>query len=1046
MPPTDVLASRDCPLLPGTDLQCPYAEPGHECDIVANHPSSFGVSKIVFRGLTGHRAALELMADLGVDESDVVTVIWRDTSSTYEVDATRAVHALDPDGRVMPRVLGVFTIHRDDEAVRDDYMAILHNLQSLPLQLQRPWSIQLYSDVIETEFSASASPKTLTVMYQEYGGETLASILEQIADAGYSRALQGTVEFQRDIAHGYLQLVANRDQILRPNGIAHMDIHHENIVVRVPGCQMRLIDLGFAQNSPQDIVSSGLRRHDPIEYTMRKAAGDALEAARNRKQFAKLLQVAGEDADDYQYGTDPAFPLITPGDAKSIARQCLFLLQGTGVTWEQLYAFVWSKAVQAHGRTLVPLEEFQQGVYGADVDCRMLWDDFGIAWAGLVAYNTLQRTMVEMEPEMEALREQLQAKILGRFAGFEVGGRVDAAAPGSRPVAQLYKVVSFRDCLAAPCDYRDSREVYNVVTSRDCPLLPNDDLQCPYAPRGTMCDVRANHEAFAGASKVVFRGLTGGNDFIRKLLQTGCDPERVVTAIWQTGRSDNSAEEEIAVVEKIATADPQGKVFPRYWGHFIAPGNLQSVRSDYVEIMNRLRKQGQDTRPEKQRYLRMLHRQFTRGDHVNKKLILMYQDYGGPSLFKYVTKKLPTVPGDQLPTVQLALSRGILDLVLWREGTLCRAGIAHMDLHTNNIVLDEYAHFRMIDFGFHESSPASLMNGALQFHGPIEYAMLNAVVKVLQLIADRDTATLLRQAVLELDGAHWIVVGPQSVGSLVWNSATPAVLNSDWQVLERMYRDVLVGTGVSLQEMYRFVWASWQQVLVAGTGPDVDLAQFQRLVYGDGLRGMPRDAYSVKTQACLLWDDAEIAQAGIWTCNQLEKAAERRLGPAGVANEVFMARQDLQQVLLRRFATTDWAARASSASALWASRRPATSGGHAPSNPPALSSGYAAAKTWVLSAGPPGKTPPPQAAAALLGNGPRAGRASAPGTTPPVAPAPSHRPGIRQLAGRVSVPGTTPPVAAAPLQRPGIRQWAGRVLTWLQPRRLNKRRRSPGEF
>ena len=106
---TSVLASRDCPLLPDTDLQCPHAEPGQACDIVANHPSSFGVSKIVFRGLTGHRAALEHIAKTGVDADDVVTVIWRDASSTYELDATRAVHALDPEGLVMPRMLGVFT-------------------------------------------------------------------------------------------------------------------------------------------------------------------------------------------------------------------------------------------------------------------------------------------------------------------------------------------------------------------------------------------------------------------------------------------------------------------------------------------------------------------------------------------------------------------------------------------------------------------------------------------------------------------------------------------------------------------------------------------------------------------------------------------------------------------------------------------------------------------------------------------------------------------------------------------------------------------------
>ena len=990
---TSVLASRDCPLLPDTDLQCPHAEPGQACDIVANHPSPFGVSKIVFRGLTGHRAALKHIAETGVDADDVVTVIWRDASSTYELDATRAVHALDPEGLVMPRMLGVFTIHRGDKKVRKDFMAILHNLQSLPVQLQRPRTIQLYSDAIETEFSASASPRTLTLMYQEYGGETLATVLGRIADAGFAGTAEEAAQFQRDMARGFLQLVASRDEILRPHGLAHLDIHHSNIVVRVPEFTMRLIDLGFSQNSLEDIVRSGLRRHDPMEYTMRKAAEDALEAAKKRKTCARLLQVAGEDADDYQYGTDPAFPLITPSDAKSIAGQFGLLLQGTGVTWEQLYAFVWSKAVQPHSRTLVPLEEFQRGVYGADADCRMLWDDFGLAWAGLVAYNTLQRVMVPMEPGVETLREQLQARILDRFSGFEAwrqGG------------AQLYTAVCFEACLAqnvvvdsrgcvsaSPPTYRDRREEYNVVASRsfvaknvlasrDCPLLPDDNLQCPHAARGTMCDVRAQHQAFAGVTKVVFRGLTGDSDFIRALLLSGCDQERVVTAIWQTMKNETTAEKEIATMEKIAQVDPQGTVFPRYWGNKIVTGSAQSVRSDYLHIFNRLRKQWRDTRSQMKKYLNMLQRQFMRSGPVNTKLVLVYQDYGGPSLFEYVTKTLPNIPGNQLPTVQLALSRGIRDLVRWREGTLCRAGIAHMDLHTNNIVLDEKAHFRMIDFGFHESSAASLMFGALEFHGPIEYAMLNAVVKVLQLISNRDTPTLEQQGVLELHSGSWIVLGAQEVRGLVWDSATPVVLHRDWRVLERTYWDVLKGSDVPLQEMYQFVWAKWQQVLLAGTGPDVDLAQFQRAVYGDGLRGMPRDVYSVKTQACLLWDDAEIAQGGIWMCNHVEQAVERELGPAGVADELRLARHDLQQDLLRRFETVNFAGRVA-----------------AP--------GSAAGKVKAARQSPAKVATPPSGS----------GQGAAP---------------------------TVPP------GRPGFRQLAGRLLTWLQPRRLTKRKRSPGEF
>jgi serine/threonine protein kinase len=1016
MPPARVLASRDCPLLPDTDLQCPHAEPGQACDIVANHPSSFGVSKIVFRGLTGHRAALKRIAKriakLGVDADDVVTVIWRDASSTYEVDATRAVHALDPEGLVMPRMLGVFTIHRgdkkvckddkkvrkNDKKVRRDFMAILHNLQSLPVQLQRPRTIQLYSDAIEAEFSASDSPETLTLMYQEYGGETLATVLGNIADAGFAGTAEEAAQFQRDMARGFLQLVASRDEILRPRGIAHLDIHHSNIVVRVPEFTMRLIDLGFSQNSVEDIVRSGLRRHDPMEYTMRKAAEDALGAAKKRTTCARLLQVAGKDADDYQYGTDPAFPLITPSDAKRIAGQFGLLLKGSGVTWEQLYAFVWSKAVQPHSRSLVPLEEFQRGVYGADADCRMLWDDFGLAWAGLVAYNTLQRAMLPTEPELETLREKLQARILDRFAGFKAwrqgGAQLYTAACFEACLAQNVVVDSCGCMAASPPTYRDRREAFNnvvasrgcreadhvlasrsfvaknVLASRDCPLLPNDDLQCPHAARGTMCDVRAQHQAFAGVTKVVFRGLTGDSDFIRALLLSGCDQERVVTAIWQTMKYETTAEKEIAVMEKIAGVDPQGTVFPRYWGSKIVTGDAQSVRSDYLHIFNRLRKQRPDTHPQMKQYLNMLQRQFMRSGPVNTKLFLVYQDYGGPSLFEYVTKTLPKIPGNQLPAVQLALARGIRDLVRWREGTLCRAGIAHMDLHTNNIVLDEKAHFRMIDFGFHEKSAVSLMAGALEFHGPIEYAMLNAVVKVLQLISDRETPILEQQGVLEMHSGSWIVLGAQDVRGLALDRATPVVLYPDWRVLEQTYWDVLKGSDVPLQEMYQFVWARWQQVMLAGTGADVDLAQFQREVYGDGLRGMPRDVYSVKTQACLLWDDAEIAQGGIWMCNQVEQAVERELGPAGVAHELRLARHDLQQDLLRRFGTVNFA-----------------------------------------------------------------GRVAAPKSAAGKVKAAKQTPGSGQWAAPTVPPG-----------RPGFRHLAGRLLTWLQPTRLTKRKRSPGDF
>ena len=178
--------------------------------------------------------------------------------------------------------------------------------------------------------------------------------------------------------------------------------------------------------------------------------------------------------------------------------------------------------------------------------------------------------------------------------------------------------------------------------------------------------------------------------------------------------------------------------------------------------------------------------------------------------------------------------------------------------------------------------------------------------------------------------------------------------------------------------MYQFVWARWQQVLQAGTGPDVDLAQFQRAVYGDGLRGMPRGVYSVKTQACLLWDDAEIAQAGIWMCNHVERAVERELGPAGVKDELRLARHDLQQDLLRRFETVNFA-----------------------------------------------------------------GRVAAPGNAAGKVKA------ARQPAGRVATPPPGSGQGAAPTVppgRPGFRQLAGRLLTWLQPRRLTKRKRSPGEF
>jgi tRNA A-37 threonylcarbamoyl transferase component Bud32 len=888
----NVVASRDCPLLPGSDLQCPFAGPGHQCDIIANHPSFYGVSKVVFRGLTGHRHALRHLAKFNIDESNVVTVIWTDDQSAQEVDATRAVSALDPDGLVMPRLFGVFTIDNSEDAMRDDYMAILHNLQSLPLPVQRKWPIQYYESAIENEFASPDSPKAFTVMYQEYGGRPLNSLLLDMADAGFQGSAEEAREFQRRFARGYLELVGHRDEILRRNGVAHMDIHGDNVVVREPELQLRLIDLGFARNSAQDVIDAGLRTHDPLEYAMRQAAAAALDTTKNRKRCKELLQVGDPDEGIYQYGTDPAFPLIKLGDAKKIESQCSFVLAGTGVQWENLYAFVWSHAVEQHGRgrALEPMEEFQRGVYGSDEDYKMLWDDFGIAWTGLLAYNTLCPLLGAVEPEMEAMREKLQEKILQRFAGFEY----DAVASNK----DLYDVAGARQVEARRAQIAN---IYNVAASRDCPLLPNEELQCPHAPPGQMCDLQSSHPAFAGATKVVFRALTGHASIIKSVLQRRCDPRNVVTAIWQTDAGDMSAEAEVDMVKKIARADPHGKVFPRYWGHAVVFGAPASVLDDYLGILFRLERDRRDDRDENKKYRQMLHNQFLRGVSKDVKLVLLYQNYGGTTLWRYVTATLPALPTDELLRVQRALSRGFRDLVRRREATLCPAGIAHMDLHANNIVVDEHAHLRLIDFGFHDRPLKSLLRSAMEFHAPVEYAMLNSATQALVLVLHGDTSVPL----LQLHDGQWGAVAPAHA-----TGADPVVVKRDWATLEDRFGFVMRGTGVALEEVYALVWASVQGALLPGTTQvNVDLPRFQALLYGPSLRGMPTDVCSAETQCCLLWDDCEIAYEGIWVCNHIERAVKRRVGPDSVADDVHIVRHELQQTILRRFKTTDWAAR-----------------------------------------------------------------------------------------------------------------------------------------
>ena len=405
------------------------------------------------------------------------------------------------------------------------------------------------------------------------------------------------------------------------------------------------------------------------------------------------------------------------------------------------------------------------------------------------------------------------------------------------------------------------------------------------AKQGKQCDAVANHGNYAGCNKVVFHGLTGHAaliqqvyvlikqvfpDLSNKPLNSKSVCERVVTAIWRD--RDDGKQEEADLVKKISSIDPDGTIFPRFIFHATVTNADTAVREEYLRIKHQLSGYA-GTRPQFYTYRKMIERHFeprAASDgrvKQGKKLNIMFQEFGGQSLHRFI-KQVLVKAREQGRTFQVkgSISQGLLNLFATRASVLRANGIAHMDIHSGNVValelppnpgssLSRY-HFRMIDFGDHEKPISSLIH-KLRDHDPIEYDLMNCALEAMHILAHRPEYD---QLMTRREG-RWELKKPNSA-----DDGCPCMLLEDYERMEVSYNFIFKGVLLAWCDLYDFIYNVTRKICVSrGGGKDhrstrTDiLSDFQKAVYG-----------SNGAEARLLWDDYALARVSIKTAYQID--------------------------------------------------------------------------------------------------------------------------------------------------------------------------------
>tara|TARA_Y100000389_G_C17437652_1_gene506529 strand:+ start:113 stop:1507 length:1395 start_codon:yes stop_codon:yes gene_type:complete len=428
---------------------------------------------------------------------------------------------------------------------------------------------------------------------------------------------------------------------------------------------------------------------------------------------------------------------------------------------------------------------------------------------------------------------------------------------------------------------------------------------------GQQCDVTNKHPIFAGCTKVVFRGLSGHKTLLQSLPPH--DPDNIVTAVWQEALQDQGSEKEIACAQKISQADPDGRVFPVLYQTSVIRGQPQYCLQEYLAILQNLRQQnfGQTGADKKyQRYEMMLRRQFEDPSGKDRKLTFLYQEYGGTGLYQFMNRTLPAIPDAELVQEQKLLVDGFRVMLQEREQRLCAAGIAHLDIHSDNVVLQKRQSgvycCRLIDFGFNDRMLTSFFyrsKGAVRTHDPVEMAMLHAAMKALRAISEHDDS----ETIYQLREYNWHLAPPATFHMVL---PDPVICDNDRDNLRENYEILFEDSAYSLEMLYEFVWRKARQALQKLPVTEHErwfapgnihrlLPEFQALVYGADLRGDTK--HDAETQCKLLWDDFQLAQVGIEMCYDCATATQDCLGMTDAIVEVQDLKTDLHQQLFGRF-------------------------------------------------------------------------------------------------------------------------------------------------
>ena len=422
--------------------------------------------------------------------------------------------------------------------------------------------------------------------------------------------------------------------------------------------------------------------------------------------------------------------------------------------------------------------------------------------------------------------------------------------------------------------------------SRDCPLLPNTQLQCPYAKPGKQCTAATNHGNYSGQNKVVFRGLTGHAALIQhvyelmkemfpdlqnKPVQSKSVCERVVTAIWRD--RDDGKQEEADMVKKISSIDPEGTIFPRFIFHATVTNADKAVREEYLRIKDQLSGYA-GTRPQFFTYRKMLERQFEPraevGGHVKqgKKLNIMFQEFGGAPIYRFINQVMMQAR-EQGRTLQVKASilQGLLDMFLKRSSVLHANGIAHMDIHSGNVVAIELPpnpgsslsryRFRMIDFGDHEK-PISVLIHGLRDHDPIEYDLMNCALEAMHSLAHRPEY----EKLMTRRGGHWELKKPHSA-----DDGSPCMLLEDYDRMDKNYDFIFKGISLTWCDLYEYIYNVTKNICVSSQDSLKDhrsarteiLSDFQNAVYGSNAE-----------EARMLWDHYAFARVSIKTAYRID--------------------------------------------------------------------------------------------------------------------------------------------------------------------------------